>query len=327
MESPVTETLLPEVTPLSCQRQLSFTEFNRAITELIVRDRILEEAVLNFTNSEALQNSAAMLAAINIILGADLMATVISSGALPVGVSDFATFQALVTQQIAALQAATTITDPSNPNVPLSLQSVVSGLVATVNANNTAIAAFQAQLAAIVASTPALTAIQSTLTSYGTRLTSLEALTADMSQELTNARVEYASDPTKRLVDKIQAMDAAIAASQQQIAALTKEIVDARDASLYDTLAEHLGAISASVEALSEVVNTLGGNGTVQGLKVGRSILHGVPELIPGVGIAITRERNGFRIDQVDFGTVVDLSQQRIDPNNCAGPGAPSFGN
>lgn len=316
---------LPDVTPLSCQRDLSFTEFNRIISELMTRDRVLEEAVLAFTDETYLQNTVKMLKALELIVGEDLMSTVISSGALPPSVESFAIQQVTQASQIAELQQATTVTDGENS--PRSLKSVVDGLTNTMIGFSGLLATFQVELDNIKAMTDLIGQVQTTLVSLNKRVTDLEALVGDLSSEIQNARKEYASDPSKRLVDKIDAMDSVSRALTQKVNSLTKEVTDARSADRYDTLAQHIGAVESSVEALQDSLEILTGKGQVTGIRVGRSILHGDVELIPGSNIAITRERNGYRIDVADIGTVVDLSAPVIDPNNCCGPGRPSFGN
>jgi archaellum component FlaC len=321
----VSDTTLPDVTPLSCQRELSFTEFNRVISELMTRDRVLEEAVLAFTDEAYLQNTVKMLKALELIVGSDLLQTVISSGALPVNFADLATFEATTTAALLELQQATTVTDGENE--PRSLKSVVDGLTNTMTAFSGLLTTFQAELDNIKAMTDQIGQVQTLLTSLDKRVTDLEALVGDLSAEITNARKEYASDPSKRLVDKIDAMDSVSRALTQKVNSLTKEVTDARSADRYDTLAQHIGAVESSVEALQDSLEILKGKGQVTGIRVGRSILHGDVELIPGSNIAITRERNGYRIDVADIGTVVDLSAPVIDPNNCCGPGRPSFGN
>ena len=316
---------LPEVTPLSCQRELAFTEFNRIISELMARDRVLENAVLAFTDEIYLQNTVKMLKALNLIIGEDLMTSVITSGALPPGVESFAIQQATQASQIADLQQATQVTD--GDNAPRSLKSVVDGLTNTMTAFSGLLTSFQTQLEGIVAMTSQISSVQTQLASLNSRVTDLEALVSDLSSEVTNARKEFASDPSKRLVDKIDAMDSISTSLAQKVTALMKEVTDARSADRYDTLAEHIGAVESSVEALQNALEVLVGSGAVSGVRVGRSVLHGDVELIPGSNIAITRERNGFRIDVVEIGTVVDLGAPTVDPNNCCGPNRPTFGN
>lgn len=316
---------LPNVTPLACQRELSFTEFNRIISELMTRDRVLEEAVLAFTDEAYLQNTVKMLKALELIVGEDLLQSVISSGVLPVTFANLDTFESTTTAAIAELQQATTVTEGGS--APRSIKSVVDGLTNTMTAFSGLLTTFQAELDGIKAMTEQIGKVQTTLTSLDRRVTDLEALVGDLSAEITNARKEYASDPSKRLVDKIDAMDSVSRALTQKVNALTKEVTDARSADRYDTLAQHIGAVESSVEALQDSLEILKGKGQVTGIRVGRSILHGDVELIPGSNIAITRERNGYRIDVADIGTVVDLSAPVIDPNNCCGPGRPSFGN
>lgn len=318
-------TSLPEVTPLTCQRDLSFTEFNRIISELMTRDRVLEEAVLAFTDNAYLQNTVKMLKALDLIVGPDLMQTVIAAGALPPGVETFVTQQVNQAQAIAQLQQDTQVTNGGN--TPRSLKSVVDGLTNTMTGFSGLLTTFQAELDNIKAMTAQIGQVQSTLNSLNKRVTDLEALVGDLSSEITNARKEFASDPSKRLVDKIDAMDSISRALRQRVDALTKEVTDARSADRYDTLAQHIGAVESSVESLRESIDTLTGKGAVSGIRVGRSILHGDVELIPGSNVAITRERNGFRFDVVEIGSVVDLGAPTIDPNGCCGPGRPTFGN
>jgi hypothetical protein len=323
----MTDTSLPDVMPLSCAQKLTFVEINRAITELMMRDRVLEEAVLAFTDEAFLQNTVKVLSATEVILGSDLMQAVIAANnMLPVGVQDFQTFQSEIASRVTSLEDATTVTSGSQQ--PLSLKSVVEGTQTTLAALNTAIEAFAAELAAIKAVTDSISSLSSTVTAMEKRLADAEALLADLSDEVKQARKEFATDPSKRLIDKIDAIDSNILALQQTTDALQKEIVDARSADRFDTLAERLGSIESSIETLQDTINNLSGKGNVNGLRVGRSILHGEVEIIPGSGIAITRERNGLRIDVADSGTCVDLGAPKIDANNgCCGPGNPNFGN
>lgn len=323
----MTDTTLPDVTPLSCAQKLTFVEINRAISELMVRDRVLEDAVLAFTNEAFLQNTVKILAAAEVILGPDLMQAVIAANnMMPTGILDFQTFQAEMNSRVASLEDATTVTSGSQQ--PLSLKSVVEGTQTTLAALNVAVEAFAEELKAIKAVTDSIAAISTTVTAMDKRLTDAEALLADLSDEVKQARKEFATDPSKRLIDKIDAIDSNILALQQVTDALQKEIVDARSADRFDTLAERLGSIEASIENLQDTLNSLSGKGNVNGMRVGRSILHGEVELIPGANIAITRERNGYRIDVADSGTCVDLGAPKIDANNgCCGPGNPNFGN
>lgn len=316
---------LPDVTPLSCQRDLSFTEFNRIISELMARDRVLEEAVLAFTNEAYLQNAVKMLKATELIIGEELMQTVITSGQLPPGVESFAVQQLNQAQQIAELRVATTVTD--GENAPRSLKSVVDGLVNTMTGFSGLLTTFQAELDNIKAMTDQIGQVKTIMESLNKRVSDLESIVGDLSAEITNARKEFATDPSKRLVDKIDSMDSVSRALRQRVDALTKEVTDARSADRYDTLAQHIGAVESSVEALQEAIEALQGKGMVTGIRVGRSILHADVEFIPGANMAITRERNGFRFDVVERGSVVDLGAPTIDPNNCCGPGRPTFGN
>ena len=323
----MTETSLPGVTPITCQRELSFTEFTRVITELMERDRVLEEAVLAFTDEAYLQNTVKVLAAAQLILGQDLVDAVVAAGQLPVGFSNFATFEADTENRLISLEGLANITSTDPDVSPRSVKSVVEGMQTTLTAVADQVTAFGEQLAEIAALTSDLVAVKTSIDTLAKRVTDLEALTASMSDELRNARKEYASDPSKRLVDKINSMDSISTSLRQKVDALTKEVTDARSADRYDTLAEHIGDIESTIEAFQDTLNSLQGAGSVNSLRVGRSMLHGDVELVPGSNIAITRERNGFRIDVVDVGSVVDLGAPRIDPNNCCTPGTPSFGN
>lgn len=320
-------TTLPDVTPLSCQRELSFTEFNRVISELMERDRVLEEAVLAFTDEAYLQNTVKVLKATQLILGQDLVDSVIIAGQLPVGFKDFANFELDTNSRLTALESTTTITSADPNTSPRSVKSVVEGMATTLAAFADELAAFKAQLDAITALTSDIVAVKTTIDNLAKRVTDLESLTASMSDELRNARKEFASDPSKKLVDKINAMDSVSRALRQRVDSLTKEVTDARSADRYDTLAEHIGDIESTIEALQNTLNTLRGAGAVNSIRVGRSMLHGDVELIPGSNIAITRERNGYRFDVIDFGTCIDLAAPKVDPNNCCGPNTPSFGN
>ena len=320
-------TNLPEVTPLSCVPGLTFIEINRAISQLMARDRALEEAFYDFTSESFLQNTVKMLSATSLILGQDLMNSVIAANnQLPTGFEDFSTFQSEMMQRVASLEDATTVTS-TDSSTPLSIKSVVQSTQVTLTALNDAITAFGTQLAAMQALTNNITAITTTVTAMNTRLTNVESLLADLSDEVKQARKEFASDPSKRLIDKIDAIDSEILALQQTTEAMSKEIVDARSADRFDTLAEHIGSIEDSIESLQSTLNTLVGSGNVTSVRVGRSILHGEVELIPGSNIAITRERNGYRIDVVDAATCIDFAATKVDPNNCCGSGNPNFGN
>lgn len=322
----MTDTTLPDVTPLSCATKLTFIEINRIISELMMRDRTLEEAVLAFTDEAFLQNTVKVLAATQMILGQELVDSVIAANIqLPTGVLDFAAFQSEINSRVASLEDATTVT--SGDSQPLSLKSVVESSQVTIAALNDAVTAFGEELAQIKAITDDIVAIKTTVDAMNKRLTDAEALLADLSDEVKQARKEFASDPSKRLIDKIDSIDSKILALQQTTSALSKEIVDARSADRFDTLAERLGSIESSIETLQTTLDNLTGRGNVNGMRVGRSILHGEVELIPGAGLAITRERNGYRFDIVDTGTCMDFAAPKVDPNNCCGPGNPNFGN
>lgn len=318
---------LPSVTPLSAANKQTFTELNRIITELMARDRVLEESLLAFTDSAYLQNTVKILAATEQILGPELVQNVIdANNLLPLNFQNFLNFQTTTSESLQSLQESVTFTQGDSQ--PMSLKSVVEGTQTTIAALNTAVEAFGTQLAAIQALTGDITSIKTSVDALDSRLTDAEALIADLSDEIKQARKEFANDPSKRLIDKIDSIDSQIVSMQLTTERLTKEIVDARSADRFDTLGERIGSLESDLEATQETLQTLQGKGSVTGFKVGRSILHGNVELIPGSNIAITRERNGFRIDVVDVGSVIDLGAPRIDPNNCCtGNSNPNFGN
>lgn len=318
---------LPSVTPLSAANKQTFTELNRIITELMARDRVLEESLLAFTDSAYLQNTVKILAATKQILGPELVQNVIdANNLLPLNFQNFLNFQTTTSESLQSLQESVTFTQGDSQ--PMSLKSVVEGTQTTIAALNTAVEAFGTQLAAIQALTGDITSIKTSVDALDSRLTDAEALIADLSDEIKQARKEFANDPSKRLIDKIDSIDSQIVSMQLTTERLTKEIVDARSADRFDTLGERIGSLESDLEATQETLQTLQGKGSVTGFKVGRSILHGNVELIPGSNIAITRERNGFRIDVVDVGSVIDLGAPRIDPNNCCtGNSNPNFGN
>ena len=318
---------LPSVTPLSAANKQTFTELNRIITELMVRDRVLEESLLAFTDSAYLQNTVKILAATEQILGPELVQNVIdANNLLPLNFQNLLNFQTTTSESLQSLQESVTFTQGDSQ--PMSLKSVVEGTQTTIAALNTAVEAFGTQLAAIQALTGDITSIKTSVDALNSRLTDAEALIADLSDEIKQARKEFANDPSKRLIDKIDSIDSQIVSMQLTTERLTKEIVDARSADRFDTLGERIGSLESDLEATQETLQTLQGKGSVTGFKVGRSILHGNVELIPGSNIAITRERNGFRIDVVDVGSVIDLGAPRIDPNNCCtGNSNPNFGN
>lgn len=318
---------LPSVTPLSAANKQTFTEFNRIITELMVRDRVLEESLLAFTDSAYLQNTVKILAATEQILGPELVQNVIdANNLLPLNFQNLLNFQTTTSESLQSLQESVTFTQGDSQ--PMSLKSVVEGTQTTIAALNTAVEAFGTQLAAIQALTGDITSIKTSVDALDSRLTDAEALIADLSDEIKQARKEFANDPSKRLIDKIDSIDSQIVSMQLTTERLTKEIIDARSADRFDTLGERIGSLESDLEATQETLQTLQGKGSVTGFKVGRSILHGNVELIPGSNIAITRERNGFRIDVVDVGSVIDLGAPRIDPNNCCtGNNNVNFGN
>lgn len=325
MAGPLTS--LPPVKPLSCQSQLTFTEFNRVVSDLMIRDRVLEEALINFTSVSSLQLTASLLSATETILGKDLVADVIASGALPGDFQDFATFQAMVTDRLGTLEKNTIVTDEDGEN-PKSLKALVLSNQQTIGALNSAIDEFDKELAGIKALTDDIAAVKEVVDTVNTRISDLENLLGDLADEVKNARKELASDPSKRLVDKIDAIDSAIVALQTTLNAVVKEMVDARSADRFDSVAERIGELESNLEAFEETLSNLRGRGIVTGIKVGRSILHGVTELIPGSNIAITRERNGLRIDVVEKATCIDMSAPIGDPNAaCCGPSNVTIGN
>jgi cell division protein FtsL len=293
----------------------------------MTRDRVLEESVLAFTDSIYLQNTVKILAATEQILGPELVQNVINANnLLPLNFQNLLNFQTTTSESLQSLQESVTFTQGDSQ--PMSLKSVVEGTQTTLAALNTAVEAFAVQLAAIQALTGDITSIKTSVEAMDSRLTDAEALIADLSDEVKQARKEFANDPSKRLIDKIDSIDSQIVSMQLTTESLTKEIVDARSADRFDTLGERIGSLESDLEATQETLQTLQGKGSVTGFKVGRSILHGNVELIPGSNIAITRERNGFRIDVVDVGSVIDLGAPRIDPNNCCtGNSNPNFGN
>lgn len=318
---------LPPVTPILAQRELSFTEFNRAIGELSARDRVLEEAVQNFTSQAGLATTASLLAATEKILGEDLVAAVVSAGALPAGILSFADLQATYGERLTAVEELTVVTDTDGLN-PRSLKAVVLSNQATIAAVNAKVDAFATELEALSAITDDIDAIKAVTDSVNSRLTTAEQVLADLSDEVRNARKEFADDPNKRLVDKIDSIDGNITAAQQTVSSLVKEITDARSPDQYDTLGARIGALESSIESINEVVSLLQGRGVVTGIKVGRTIRHGMIELIPGSNIALTPERAGFRVDVVEKATCIDATAPIGDPNAaCCAPGSSQIAN
>lgn len=319
-------TTLPPVKPVTCQSQLTFTEWNRTIEQLIQRDRKLEESFLLALNSLDITALSALLGAVNVILGSDLIGDVELNGVLPIDLSNFAAFQRDAIARIAVLEANQVAQDEEGND--RSLKSLVLNSQSSIAAVNVKLDDFQTELDAIKAITDQVTAIKTFVDGVEARLTDAESLIADFGAEIKNARKEFADDPSKRLVDKITAMDAQADATTEKLAVLVKEVTDARAPDRFDTLAERVGSLESDLEDLRELITDLRGRGTVTGIKVGRSVLHGVVELLPGGNIAVTRERNGYRMDVVDEGTCVDLAAPKIDPNNGqCGPKDPNFGN
>ena len=318
---------LPSVRPLLAQRELTFTEFNRIISDLAQRDRVLEEGVQNFVSQAGLARTASLLAATEKILGENLVTQVIDTGALPTDVLSFEEFQTTVEERLAAVEALTIVTDADGLN-PRSLKALVLSNQATIAAVNKKVDDFAAELDALSAVTDDVAAIKAVTDTVNTRLSTVEAILADLSDEVRNARKEFADDPSKRLVDKMDSIDGKIAALQQNVNSLVKEMTDARSPDQFDSLAARIGSLESSIEAINEAVSQLNGRGVVTGIKVGRTIRHGVIELIPGSNLAITPERAGFRVDLVEKATCIDASAPVGDPNAaCCPPGSISIAN
>lgn len=319
-------TTLPAVDPFACNRELTFGEFNLRIGQLLERDRVLEQAVTNFTNAAELTRISELLDAVELLLGEDLVQSVIDDGLLPADVKDFSTFQTDTEQRITEIEAANIITEADGTS--RSLKSLALNNQQNIVALTARIDQLETDLEAVSEITDDIDFIKTTLESQESRLADLEVIVADVAQEVKNARREFADDPAKRLIDKIDNLDGRIESNLSNIKALIKEVTDARAPDRFDTLAERIGALESSIEEVFEALNTLQGRGTVTGIRVGRSILHGDVELIPGSNLAITRERNGYRVDIVDIGTCVDLAAPIVDPNNgCCPPGNANFGN
>jgi len=318
---------LPPVTPLSAESQLSFTEFQRVTSQLVQRDRVLEEAVVNFMSAASLVRTANMLAAMELILGTDLTEQTIAAGALPAGYVSFQDFQNDIESRVSTLEQGFQVTSPDGTTTQ-SLKSLSLSNQANIAALQQQLDQFNAAIAAAQALTSQIASIAATVASVDSRLATIEAVQADQADELKNARKEFAQDPSKRLVDKIDSMDSISEALQTNMDAVTKEVTDARAPDRFDSLAEHIGSIEASIQDLNDSLSQLQGRGAVTGVKVGRSILHSNVELIPGSNIALTRERNGIRIDVVDKATCIDTQAPIGDPNSaCCGPGSVTIGN
>jgi len=320
------ETTLPPTDPLACNRELTFSVFNKIIQQLVARDRQLELAVVNFTSVTELQRTSALLDAVEVILGPTLVEHVIDNDLLPEGTNSYENLESDLTDRVVALEGQTTYQDTEG--TVRSVKSLALNNQTNIAALNQKLDAFDAELDAVRAIIDDITAIKTTLDSQESRLADVETLLADVMLEVKNARREFSNDPAKRLIDKIDNLDARIEANVVNIRATIKEIVDARAVDRFDTLGERIGSLESGIEELHDLVDVLRGRGTVTGLKVGRSILHGDAELIPGNNIAITRERNGYRVDVVDMGTCVDLGAPKIDPNDgCCPPGNANFAN
>lgn len=319
-------TNLPPVQPLVAQNNLTFTEFNRVIQSLLMRDRVLEESFLLALTNVDITNLNALLAAVNVILGAQLIASVETTGALPADLQEFDTFQRSANDQLATLNDAVIAQDAQGNN--RSIKSLTLNNQASIAALTAEVDGFQAQLASIEAVTSQIASINTFVAQINQELADTQALVADVAEEVKNARAQFATDPSKRLIDEINSLTAVADSTTQTLNALVQEVTTARSPDRFDTLAERLGSIESTLQSIQTQLTSLTGNGTVTGIKVGRSILHGDVEFMPGGNIAITRERNGYRVDVVDNGTCVDLAAAKIDPNNGqCGPRDPNFGN
>lgn len=319
---------LPPVTPLFCQSNLTFTEFNRIVTELVSRDRVLEEAVVNFTSVAGLARTASLLSAAEIILGTNITELVIASGVLPEGFLSFEDFQNTMAERVSTLEQNTIVTVADGVTTPQTLKALSLSNQANIANLQSQLDAFSKTLASVTALTDQIKSINDIVSTVNSRLDTLESIQADQADELKNARKEFAQDPSKRLVDKIDEMDGVSEALQTNVTAAVKEITDARAPDRFDSLAERLGSMESSMESFSETLSLLQGRGAVTGVKSGRSILHGNIELIPGSNIALTRERNGIRIDVVDKATCIDTQAPIGDPNGpCCGPSSVTIGN
>lgn len=319
-------TTLPEVDPIQCLTNLTFAEWQRVISQLMSRDRELEVAILTLTNALDLSQLGATLQATRQILGSALVDNVILNGTLPTDFDSFFVFQNEMKDRVQELENSITFVD--SEGTPRTIRSLTLNNQVSIQNINQTLDEFDAELQVFRDVAGDIEAIKSFVDTVDARVNDIEALLADLALEIRNARKEFADDPSKRLIDKIDSMDGEVASIRSRINGLVKEVTDARSPDRFDSLAEHLGDIEGSVEELSERLDFLGGQGQVSGLKIGRSILHGQVELIPGANIALTRERNGIRIDVVDMGTCVDYGAPKIDPNfGCCGPANPNFGN
>lgn len=326
MPTELLDTQLPEVDPLKCPSQLTFTEWQRIVTQLMARDRVLEEAVIFALGTGNLQQISSLVAAYQIILGPGLVDQVATLGALPEGFVAYESWYGVTNDRLDQLESSTTFTD--SENVTRSIKTLALNNEANISALNVKVDGLEEDLASINEVVGQINEINEFVNTINARVEDIEEQLGDLAAEVRNARKEFANDPSKRLVDKIDSIDANIATLRSTLRALEKEVTDARSPDRFDNLAERLGDLESSLENLFELLQNLQGRGVITGLRVGRTNLHGEVELIPGANIAITRERNGYRIDVVDYGTCVDYSAPKIDPNNgCCPPGNANFAN
>lgn len=324
--APILGTELPEVDPIKCPSHLTFTEWQRIVTQLMARDRVLEQAILWALGQTNLRRMADLSAAYEKILGPGLVDQTITLGVLPEDFYDYATFHGIVLGRLGEIEALTSFTDHDGGE--RSIKSLAQNNEANIRDLNTKVDELAKDLDSIKDITDQITQVNEFVTTVDARVKDLELQVGDLAAEIRNARKEFSSDPSRRLIDKIDSIDGLINALRTSLRAVQKEITDARSPDRFDSLAERLGDLESSGESLREILQNLQGRGIITGLKVGRNNLHGDVELIPGANIAITRERNGYRIDVVDMGTCVDYSAPKIDPNNgCCAPGNVSFGN
>lgn len=322
----ILDTQLPEVDPIKCPSQLTFTEWQRVVTQLMARDRVLEQAILLAMGTADLQRMATLVSAYELILGEGLVDQTATLGVLPQGFEDYPTFFNRVTNRLGELENNTQFTDPDG--AARSIKALALNNEANIRNLNNKVDRLDADLEEIKDLTDQIQQVNQFVGSVDARVRDLELQVSDLASEIRNARKEFSNDPARRLIDKIDAIDGLINTLRTSLRAVQREITDARSPDRFDSLAERMGSLESGAEQLRELLQNLQGRGIVGGIRVGRSVLRGEVELIPGANIAITRERNGYRIDVVDFGTCVDFSAPKIDPNNgCCPPNNASFGN
>lgn len=320
------DTELPEVDPIKCPSQLTFTEWQRVVTQLMARDRILEQAVLFALGTTNLQQLAALSSAYEAILGQGLVDQTVVLGALPEDYFDYAVFHNRVLNRLGELESDTSFID--DDGVDRSVKALALNNDANIRNLNAKVDTLDSDLQQYAALADQINNINQFVSGVDNRIGDLEQQVGDISEEIRNARKEFANDSSRKLIDKIDSIDGQINTLRTSLRAVQREITDARAPDRFDNLAERIGSLESNLESLHGLLLDLRGRGTVTGIRVGRSNLHGEVELIPGANIAITRERNGFRIDLVDFGTCVDYAAPKLDPNNgCCPPGNANFGN